>query len=267
MPADTMARVTRARAPLGAGVAGRRPRYLEVADRIVNDITSGQLAPGRRLASERELCERLSVSRDTLRKAFATLADAGYISPSPRRGWFVSAGGYSEPITGSLGFTEWATAEGLPTTSHVVTAQPRRPSPDEAAALGIAAAERVFELERVRLINDVPLALDRSVLVLARAPFLLDVDLASASLYSSLRERAGIQPTWSEWEARATLADERVAALLDVDVGSPLLSVTERVFDEAGVPFEYAHFANRGDLYRYRTIRRMRAEPAAMTRS
>jgi GntR family transcriptional regulator len=250
--------VTTPTASSASDVEGAHARYVQVADQIVSDINSGRLAPGHRLASERELCERLSVSRDTLRRALAVLAESGYISPSARRGWFVSAGGYSEPLTGSLGFTEWAAAEGLPTTSRVLTTQVRRPTAEEAAALRIAATKRVFELERVRVVNDLPLSLDRSVLVLSRAPFLTGVDFTAASLYATLRERAGITPTRSEWEARATLADDRAADLLDIRAGSPMLSVIELVFDQDNVPFEYGRFLNRGDLYRYRTSIRLR---------
>ena len=154
--------VTTPIASSASDVEGPHARYVQVADQIVSDINSGRLAPGRRLASERELCERLSVSRDTLRRALAVVAEAGYISPSARRGWFVSAGGYSEPLTGSLGFTEWAAAEGLPTTTRVLATRVRLPTAQEAAALRIAATERVFELERVRLVDDLPLSLDRS---------------------------------------------------------------------------------------------------------
>jgi GntR family transcriptional regulator len=108
------------------------------------------------------------------------------------------------------------------------------------------------------VVEDLPLSLDRSVLVLDRAPFLTEVDFTSASLYATLRQRAAIEPTRSEWEARATLADDRVADLLDVRAGSPMLSVIELVFDQDNVPFEYGRFLNRGDLYRYRTSIRLR---------
>jgi len=55
------------------------------AERLRLLITEGGLAPGARL-NERELCERLGVSRTPLREAFRMLASEGLIVQLPNRG-------------------------------------------------------------------------------------------------------------------------------------------------------------------------------------
>jgi DNA-binding GntR family transcriptional regulator len=55
------------------------------AERLRLLITEGDLQPGARL-NERELCERLGVSRTPLREAFRMLASEGLIIQSPNRG-------------------------------------------------------------------------------------------------------------------------------------------------------------------------------------
>jgi DNA-binding GntR family transcriptional regulator len=55
------------------------------AERLRLLITEGGLEPGARL-NERELCERLGVSRTPLREAFRMLASEGLIVQSPNRG-------------------------------------------------------------------------------------------------------------------------------------------------------------------------------------
>ena len=62
------------------------------AERLRSLITEGGLAPGARL-NERELCERLGVSRTPLREAFRMLASEGLIVQSPNRGAQVVAMG------------------------------------------------------------------------------------------------------------------------------------------------------------------------------
>ena len=52
-------------------------------------IESGALAPGERLI-ERDLCERLAVSRTSLREALRALTVEGVVSPSPGRGLMVA---------------------------------------------------------------------------------------------------------------------------------------------------------------------------------
>lgn len=53
-------------------------------------ILRGILRPGKRLPSERELAERLGVSRPSLRDAIAQLQDAGLLASKPGAGVFVA---------------------------------------------------------------------------------------------------------------------------------------------------------------------------------
>ncbi|TNC21169.1 FadR/GntR family transcriptional regulator [Amycolatopsis alkalitolerans] len=65
--------------PVRAGNA-----FEETVERLLQSIRLGVVGAGERLPPERELAERLGVSRMTLREAIRTLADAGYVES--RRG-------------------------------------------------------------------------------------------------------------------------------------------------------------------------------------
>lgn len=75
-----------------------------IADRIERLILEGVLRPGERLASERELAEKLDVSRPTLRDALAKLADKGLLSTT-RGGTYVAQflASLTEPLAALLG--------------------------------------------------------------------------------------------------------------------------------------------------------------------
>ncbi|WP_440312857.1 FadR/GntR family transcriptional regulator [Leucobacter chromiireducens] len=62
-------------------VRGVRPTnaYEETMQRLLQSVRLGLISPGSRLPAERELATMLKVSRDTVRDALATLADAGYV--------------------------------------------------------------------------------------------------------------------------------------------------------------------------------------------
>ena len=66
------------------------PHYLTIRDALAEDIRSGELAPGARLPSERELAARHDVARMTARKALGLLESEGAIYSVDRQGYFVS---------------------------------------------------------------------------------------------------------------------------------------------------------------------------------
>jgi DNA-binding GntR family transcriptional regulator len=63
--------------------------YMRAADDIAARIASGELAPGARLRSERDLAEHYGVSYGTIRRAMQVLRDRGLISTVHGRGTFV----------------------------------------------------------------------------------------------------------------------------------------------------------------------------------
>ena len=58
--------------------------YLRVADDIAARIASGELAPGARLRSERDLAAHYGVSYGTIRRAMEVLRDRSLIDHDPR---------------------------------------------------------------------------------------------------------------------------------------------------------------------------------------
>jgi len=228
--------------------------YVRVMRRLEADIATGRLTAGERLAPERELRERLDVARNTLRRALADLAARGLIESRERSGWFVNGRGVTiETISGPQGLTDWAALHGVAVSSRVCGARVRQADEVEAHALRIPVKSKVFELERVRIVESVPLSLDLSVLVPRLIPSLVGLDFSGRSLYQTIRETDAIEPSRAECLLRASSTDERVADLLGVAAGDPILELTETVFDQYGEPFEYARHLNRGDRYAFRT--------------
>jgi GntR family transcriptional regulator len=222
--------------------------------RLESDIATGRLTPGERLAPERDLGARFDVARNTLRRALRDLAARGLIEARDRSGWFVNGRGVTiETVSGPQGLTEWAAIHGLTVSSRVVVARVRPADEVEAEALRIPVASQVFELERVRVVEGAPLSLDRSILVPAIAEAVAGLDFATRSLFQSVRERNGIEPSRAECLIRAITTDRRTAELMGLAEGDPLLELSETVYDQFGDPFEYGTHLNRGDRYAFRT--------------
>jgi DNA-binding transcriptional MocR family regulator len=68
-----------------------KPRYLEIAEAIQRDVTSGQLAAGTRLPPQRRLAERLGVDFTTVSRGYAEAQARGLVESFVGRGTFVRA--------------------------------------------------------------------------------------------------------------------------------------------------------------------------------
>jgi GntR family transcriptional regulator len=234
-------------------VHGQDLPSVQVLRRIEADILTGRLQPGSRLAPERELGARLGVARNTLRRALATLGSKGLIQARGRGGWVVVGPGVTERIEGPPSLTEWAAQHGYVVTSRVVLARSRTATAGEAADLRIVTSSKVFELERVRFVEGIPISLDRSIVHPRLMSALVEVDFSSRSLYGTIRERAGLIASRAEVVVRAVPATEKVASLLTIGTGDPLLELDELTFDQYDEPFETARLLNRGDRYAFAT--------------
>jgi DNA-binding GntR family transcriptional regulator len=228
-----------------------QPLYLRVYRLIADEIASGTLGPGDRLPSERELTGRLGVSRATVRRALGDLANDGLVTSSASRGSFVASGPLVEPPNALLSFTELGGRRGLRATARVLGRTARPATIEEAEAFGIAPGAELVELERLRLLDAVPVAVDVTRFPLARAPEALAVDFSTASLYDLL-ERSGHPPVRAAYTVEALPAPERVGALLDIPTNDPVLVAETTAYDAGDRLVELARTHYRGDRYRFR---------------
>ncbi|WP_443183251.1 GntR family transcriptional regulator [Nonomuraea sp. 3N208] len=65
--------------------------YTQVADRLREQIVTGEFPPGSALPSEAQLCARFGVARNTVRRGLALLEEEGLITTIPSKGRVVAA--------------------------------------------------------------------------------------------------------------------------------------------------------------------------------
>jgi len=227
-------------------------RYQRVQESLAQEIRRDGRAPGSPLPPERALAEHFGVSRVTLRRALAELERRGIVTRAASRGWSVGGSPIGEPPNALMSFSEMAATRGLTAASRIVDRQVRAASMDEAETLGLAPGAPIFELERLRLMDGMPILLDRSRLPLALAPELDEIDFSTSSLYTALEERYGLRPTRAHFSIEAVPANKRDAKLLDVEAGAPLLRCDQVTEDETGRLIELCEMRYRGDRYRFR---------------
>lgn len=230
------------------------PLWIQAVALVRGEIERGVLKPGMRLAPERELCQQLGISRVTLRRALGHLVEEGVLSASRGRGWYVSqtAQPRKEWPNTLESFSETAARMGLTPHSRVLQNRVDPATIDQAEQLGIAPGTMLFSLERVRLLDDMPIGLDLTRMPLSLAPQLAELDFSHRSLYAALAE-AGVEPVRADSTIEATRADDRTAQHLDVTPGEPLLVMRQLALDAHQAPLFTSTIRYAGERYRLRT--------------
>jgi GntR family transcriptional regulator len=227
-----------------------RPLFLGVTRQISSKIDSGELSPGERLPSERWFEEELGVSRTTVRRAIRELVGTGRLRTMGRAVYVAEAADADASANPLVSLTELARARGLRSSARVLASALRPASLDEAEAFQIAPGAEVFELRRLRLLDEVAVALDHNRLPLRFLPQALSIDFRVASLYASLEE-AGNVLLRAELRIEARGASEEEAELLGLDAGAPMLSTTEHLKGRDGRSITIGCTVYRPDRYRF----------------
>ncbi|HWF23950.1 MAG TPA: GntR family transcriptional regulator [Solirubrobacteraceae bacterium] len=245
---------------LGGAVAALGPAAVAVRDRLRREIAAGELAPGQRLGAEREIAERLEVSRSTVRAALAELERSGQVRRVRGRtgGIFVAERKVERDLTSLSGLPAYLRRQGFQSDARVISTATAAAEDEVATALGLGAGALVHEVVRVRLADGEPISLERAAFPADRFPGLLDHSL-SGSLYELLSSRYELEPGEAEERIEVVAAGAAEARLLGVSRGAPLVSISRTAWSAEGVPFERSHDLFRGD--RVRIVVRARSAP------
>jgi len=229
------------------------PRYIQIADSLLQQIESGELALGDRLASERELSQTWEVSRMTLRAALQSLESQGFLERRQGAGTFVAQPKYERQAGKLVPFTEAMRNRGYKTGAKTIMYEQRLATASIAQKLQIVPAAPVYVIHRLRLINDEPVLLEKFTTPVAQFPNLQSYDLENRSFYEIAKTEYGVIASEAQQSLEPVLATEYEAELLGIEPGEPLMLERRLAFDQRKRPFEYGHDLYRGDRFRFIT--------------
>ncbi len=220
-------------------VPGSLSLYRKVAEDIKAAIAGGGYAIGTRLPSESELAERYSVSRGTVRQAFAALRADGVIASRRGARRVVIGGPRVQSFGELLSFSRWARAMGEVPAGQVVRMERRPAKPLEAGQLAVAPGAPIYHLTRVRLLSGNPVMIERGAYPDRVGILVAGMNLERDSITERLEE-LGIVFADAEHVIDAVPATAADARLLRVQPRVPLLRERRLTMDLAGVPVEWS---------------------------
>ncbi|WHX40163.1 GntR family transcriptional regulator [Mesobacillus sp. AQ2] len=226
------------------------PIYHQLEEYIKSQIESGELKPDEAIPSERVYADLFKISRMTIRQALTNLVNDGYLYRQKGKGTFVNQKKVENRLEGMTSFTEDMKERGLTPGSRLVSFEIIPASRKIADMLHLAEHTPVFEIKRVRLADDAPLALETTFLPANLVKGLTE-EIINHSLYEYIEEKLSLTIHEATQQIEATIAKEHELPLLEIDRGSPVLLIHRTSYLKDGTPFEYVKSAYRADRYKF----------------
>ncbi|MGI6225223.1 MAG: GntR family transcriptional regulator [Peptococcales bacterium] len=223
------------------------PLHEQLKNILKDEILSGQYKE--KIPSERELMERFSISRSTVRQAILALVNEGVLEKVHGRGTFISFRPVEEWLGNITSFNDIVKEMGMKPSikliNHGVTSSPK----DAATTLGL---NEFYYIERIRYADNIPIAIEKQYYPLEIGYQLAKFDLNNAAIYDILEKSLGV----SLWKAQeiitCSLSTKEEMETLQLPYQMCLLTTEKFVSDSNNNPIEYEKNVFRADMYAFR---------------
>ncbi len=223
------------------------PLHVQLKDLLRNEILQGDIK--QKVPSERELMDRFSVSRSTVRQAISELVREGVLEKIHGKGTFISHRPVEEWLGNLSTYNEIIEQMGMKPSTRLLH-QGRDTSPREISnTLG---ADEFYVIERLRYADDVPIAIEKQYYPMAIGLELAKFDLNTAVLYDLLELSLGIKLWEAEQIISSTNPTREEAGLLEIPQGACVMVFERITSDPEGNPVEYLRGVFREDMYGFR---------------
>ena len=247
----------------------RTPRYHQIAETLRQRIREGELGPGERLDNQRRLAREFGVTLMTLRHALELLERERLIARRHGLGTFVASPSVDYDILQFQRLAADLSAHGEDVETRVLGSRFAVADRQAGEALGLRPPQRVFVLERLRLVGGHPMSFQASYLPAALGEEVAKADLAVTPLHEALVYKLGIEIAGARETVAAVALPGRPARELGCRPGTAAFR-SDRVSTAAdGAPIVYDRVFIPGDRFRITrqlTYDRTPAGPAAATR-
>jgi GntR family transcriptional regulator len=226
------------------------PIYHQLEEYIKSQIESGALKVDEAIPSEREYAERYQISRMTVRQAINNLVNEGYLYRQKGRGTFVNKQKVEQKLQGLTSFTEDMLERGMKPSSKLLSFQIIPADIQVASRLKLKENTPVYEIQRVRLADDVPMALETTYLPANLVKGLTE-EIINQSLYKYIEDTLLLTISEAAQQIEAASAKEIEVKHLEIEKGSPVLLILRTSYLQDGTPFEFVKSAYRADRYKF----------------
>jgi GntR family histidine utilization transcriptional repressor len=223
-----------------------KPRYLQLKELIIGQISAGELQPRDRVPSENELVDATGVSRMTANRALRELNDEGYVERVAGVGTFVSDFKAVSHVLEVRNIADEIQRRGHNHAATVLVQEKAAAGPRTAKALQIAEGREVFHLVLIHHENAIPIQVEHRFVLMEFAPDCLQQDFTEITPSAYLSAISPLQE--AEHVVRAVMADESTKKSLEMADHEPCLVVSRRTWAH-GRPVSFARLYHPGSRF------------------
>lgn len=226
-------------------------KYKEVSNEIRKRIKNGTYPIEDRMPDQTTLAKEFQTSRVTIKKALDLLTVVGLIYTIQGSGTYIKQNALqlaesSIRIGQNIGLTDHVD-ESMELENKTLKFDVRFPTEEECEQLLLKKEDPVYEIERLRILNNQPYSLEHSILPLTLVPGVTQ-EVLQQSMYDYIRNELGIVFGENRQTIRAAQPDELDKEYLNCSEDEPVLEVSKVMFTSSGIPLEYSKVRHRFDM-------------------
>jgi len=232
-----------------------RHLYLQVIDKLKQDIEEGLYKEREKLPSEFDLAKRLGVSRATLREALRILEEENVIIRRHGVGTFVNGKPlFTSGIEQLSSVTQMIEQAGMKPGTIFLSSSTQSPTEDDHRRFSCKPDEKIAVTERVRTANGEPV-----VYCIDKVPERIFTETLShkeESLLAILEREAHRRITYAVAHIEPLGYHEKISPILECDPETALLVLKQMHFDEMDEPVLYSVNYFKADKFSFRVLRK-----------
>ena len=237
---------------------GRLTQPREIRAYLIAAMRSGEYASCRCLPPEKDLSEKLGISRTMLRDVLGALDREGFITRRHGVGTIINRHVLAVPCRMDIEveFLDMIRESGFDAALARVDCADGYADPKIAQALDIAPGDSVLRVTRLCTADGRPAIYCEDVIpqCLIKEPYITD-DLKNP-IFNFLQDKCGVSAYMDITDIRPVVADAALAEVFQIQAGAPLLNMEEVDFDCDGKPVFYSNQYFVDGVFRHTVMRK-----------
>ncbi len=229
------------------------PIYVQLEEYIKQKIKERVYLSGESLPTERELTELFDVSRMTVRQAISNLVHQGVLYKIPGKGAFVS----KEVIEKKLeiqSFSQDMEKRGLTPSSKILYFEKITPDNEMKLKLQLSENEQIYFINRLRLANNEPMAIEYCYLPEKYYPDLMKYNLEKCSLYTLMKQEYHAIFNYMKQDIKAINMSKKEAEMLLGKARGFGIASFRTIFNDEEIPVEHTKTIYNPDRYTFNMV-------------